>query len=180
MSAYRAPLFEPKRLRGLKLLPTEYLYYYYRPARSREDQGLRLEPRPVRRKTHRGFISGPQDPRTPRPPCSLSALPRRPRCEHTQLKPALRESKLDWAELSATTRSHSSPSAPSSRTRARSSARRSNRGTFPFLEDDDIIEVPCQGRRDRPAAERRRTIPDHPRELITSVKQYERATIDAL
>ena len=32
MSAYRAPLFEPERLRTLKLLPTEYLYYYYRPA----------------------------------------------------------------------------------------------------------------------------------------------------
>ena len=31
MSAYRAPLFEPERLRELKLLPTEYLYYYYRP-----------------------------------------------------------------------------------------------------------------------------------------------------
>ena len=31
MSAYRSPLFEPERLRALKLLPTEYLYYYYRP-----------------------------------------------------------------------------------------------------------------------------------------------------
>ncbi len=30
-SAYRSPLFEPERLRQLKLLPTEYLYYYYRP-----------------------------------------------------------------------------------------------------------------------------------------------------
>src|SRR5687767_14433436 len=31
LSAYRSPLFEPDRLRALKLLPTEYLYYYYRP-----------------------------------------------------------------------------------------------------------------------------------------------------
>ena len=31
MSAYRSPLFEPERLRELRLLPTEYLYYYYRP-----------------------------------------------------------------------------------------------------------------------------------------------------
>ena len=30
-AAYRSPLFEPERLRQLKLLPTEYLYYYYRP-----------------------------------------------------------------------------------------------------------------------------------------------------
>src|SRR5918993_1499032 len=30
-AAYRSPLFEPERLRELKLLPTEYLYYYYRP-----------------------------------------------------------------------------------------------------------------------------------------------------
>lgn len=28
---YRAPLFEPAFLSGLRLLPTEYLYYYYRP-----------------------------------------------------------------------------------------------------------------------------------------------------
>ncbi|MEO7134544.1 MAG: 6-phospho-beta-glucosidase, partial [Vicinamibacterales bacterium] len=31
LSAYRSPLFEVDRLRDLKLLPTEYLYYYYRP-----------------------------------------------------------------------------------------------------------------------------------------------------
>ena len=31
LSAYRSPLFEPQRLQALKLLPTEYLYYYYRP-----------------------------------------------------------------------------------------------------------------------------------------------------
>ena len=50
LSAYRSPLFEPERLRALKLLPTEYLYYYYRPeVAAREDEGLRLEPRPVRR-----------------------------------------------------------------------------------------------------------------------------------
>ena len=44
MSAYRSPLFEPERLRELKLLPTEYLYYYYRPERRAREH----EARPAR------------------------------------------------------------------------------------------------------------------------------------
>lgn len=47
---YRAPLFEPSRLASLRLLPTEYLYYYYRTAlaiehfsQSGETRGQRIE-----------------------------------------------------------------------------------------------------------------------------------------
>ena len=54
-----------------------------------------------------------------------------------------------------------------------------NRGTFPFLDDDDIIEVPCRVDASGPQPNAVGPIPDHPRELITTVKQYERATIDA-
>ena len=54
-----------------------------------------------------------------------------------------------------------------------------NRGTFPFLEDDDIIEVPCRVDASGPRPNAVGPIPDHPRELIMTVKQYERATIAA-
>lgn len=36
-AVYRAPLFEPEYLRELKLLPTEYVYYYVRTARASEN-----------------------------------------------------------------------------------------------------------------------------------------------
>ena len=54
-----------------------------------------------------------------------------------------------------------------------------NRGTFPFLEDEDIIEVPCRVDANGPQPQIVGPIPDHPRELITKVKEYERATIEA-
>ena len=54
-----------------------------------------------------------------------------------------------------------------------------NRGTFPFLEDEDIIEVPCRVDANGPQPQIVGPIPDHPRELITKVKEYERATIKA-
>jgi 6-phospho-beta-glucosidase len=55
----------------------------------------------------------------------------------------------------------------------------SNGGIFPFLRDDDVIEVPCDVNREGPRARPVDTVPDHCRALITHVKEYERATIAA-
>ena len=54
-----------------------------------------------------------------------------------------------------------------------------NRGTLPFLEDEDIVEVQCRVDAGGPHPQPVTTIPDHPRELIERVKQYERATVKA-
>ena len=89
MSAYRAPLFEPERLRTLKLLPTEYLYYYYRPAHALEKIKASGSSRgQVVAKLTEAFsfrTSRPQDlrPISPqgKPRRSLPALPRRSRFE---------------------------------------------------------------------------------------------------
>ena len=54
-----------------------------------------------------------------------------------------------------------------------------NRGTFPFLDDEDIIEVPCRVDANGARPQIVGPIPDHPRELITRVKEYERATVNA-
>jgi 6-phospho-beta-glucosidase len=50
---------------------------------------------------------------------------------------------------------------------------------LPFLDDEDIIEVPCRVDQDGPVPQVVGPIPDHPRELIEKVKAYERATIHA-
>jgi 6-phospho-beta-glucosidase len=54
-----------------------------------------------------------------------------------------------------------------------------NRGTFPFLDDEDIVEVPCRVDANGPQPQVVGPIPDHPRELMTTVKAYERATVRA-
>ena len=54
-----------------------------------------------------------------------------------------------------------------------------NYGTLPFLDNDDIVEVPCRVDRDGPRPQVVGPIPDHPRELIEHVKKYERATVKA-
>ena len=54
-----------------------------------------------------------------------------------------------------------------------------NHGTLPFLDNDDIVEVPCRVDKDGPRPQVVGPIPDHPRELIERVKIYERATVKA-
>ena len=54
-----------------------------------------------------------------------------------------------------------------------------NRGTLPFLDDDDIVEVPCRVDANGPRPQAVGADPRHPRELIERVKSYERATVKA-
>ena len=54
-----------------------------------------------------------------------------------------------------------------------------NDGTLPFLDADDIVEVPCRVDEDGPRPQAVAPIPDAPRALIEHVKAYERATVNA-
>jgi 6-phospho-beta-glucosidase len=54
-----------------------------------------------------------------------------------------------------------------------------NQGNIPELEPDDVIEPPCRVGKDGPAAERVGSLPAAVRDLVVRVKAYERATIDA-
>ena len=69
-AAYRSPLFEPERLRELRLLPTEYLYYYYRPdvALAHVKRAGSSRGRVVGR-AHRATLPGPRNssPQAPKP-----------------------------------------------------------------------------------------------------------------
>jgi 6-phospho-beta-glucosidase len=182
MSAYRAPLFEPKRLRELKLLPTEYLYYYYRPAHALAKIKASGSSRGqfVAQLTADLF----QDLKTSRPQ-DLIALYQRylgaRDSSYMQLETgSAPRIKPDWAELSG----YDKIALVTIRAIVKNQGAIipldvANRGTFPFLDDDDIIEVPCRVDASGPQPQVVGPIPDHPRELITTVKQYERATIDA-
>lgn len=182
-AAYRSPLFEPARLRELKLLPTEYLYYYYRPdvalanvQRARSSRG-----HTVARLTDQLFHD-------------LRALPPAALVGRYQQYLAARDAsymelesgstapriKPDWAELSGYDRialftiraiaHHSGAIIP---------LNVANRGTLPFLDQDDIVEVQCRVDQDGATPLPVVPIPDGPRELIARVKRYERATVAA-
>ena len=89
--------------------------------------------------------------------------------------------KPDWAELSGYDRiALMTISAIAGNTGAVIPLDVANRGTLPFLDDDDVVEVPCVVDANGPARPAgghacRRTSAT----LITRVKEYERATVAA-
>ncbi len=174
-AAYRAPLFEVERLRNLRLLPTEYLYYYYRPdvALANIKKAGSGRGQAVAKLTAEFFAD--------------------PTLENYQLYLTKRDSsymqletgssprvKPDWAELSGYDRiALFTIRAIVKDQGALLPLDVPNGGTFPFLAPDDIVEVQCRIDKDGPRPQSIAPIPDHPRELMTTVKKYERATIDA-
>jgi 6-phospho-beta-glucosidase len=191
--AYRSPLFEPAMLREMRLLPTEYLYYYYRPAdaiahmkRSGSSRGQQ-----VARLTQRFFddvwragASAPAEQRQLKP--SLSELyqqylsARDSSYMTLETGDATPRVKPNWAELSGYDRiALMTIRAIVKNQGAILPLDVPNRGTLPFLEDEDIIEAQCRVDAEGPVPRAVAPIPDAPRDLITRVKRYERATVKA-
>ena len=181
-SVYRDALFETERLQSLRLLPTEYLYYYYRPEVALDHMR--------RAGTSRGTIvadltdrlfsdlaKGVADPLA-RYEAYLAARDQSYMQVETggtapRLKPA-------WADLSGYDRI----ALMTMRAIAGNSGTVIpldvlNRGNFPFLAGDDVVEVPCVVDRHGPRAMHVAPVPGHCASLITRVKEYERATVAA-
>jgi 6-phospho-beta-glucosidase len=177
LAAYRSPLFEPERLRRLKLLPTEYLYYYYRPdvALANIKKSGSSRGQHVARLTEQFFQQAPtienyQNYLAARDASYMSL-------ETGQATPRI---KPDWAELSG----YDKIAVMTMRAIVHNQGAIipldvANYGTLPFLDNDDIVEVPCRVDKDGPRPQIVGPIPDHPRELIEKVKIYERATVNA-
>jgi 6-phospho-beta-glucosidase len=183
LSAYRSPLFEVERLRKLKLLPTEYLYYYYRPdvALANMKKAGSSRGQHVAKLTEEFF----QDLK-PSNPQALVGLYERYLLARDSSYMALEtgasepRTKPDWAELSGYDRiALMTMRAIVHDQGAIIPLDVANYGTLPFLDNDDIVEVPCRVDKDGPRPQMVGPIPDHPRELIERVKKYERATVKA-
>jgi 6-phospho-beta-glucosidase len=192
-SAYRSPLFEPERLRALRLLPTEYLYYYYRPgvalahmkkAGSSRGQAVAQLTEDFFADVWRAGASAPADQRRLKPSLSeryQQYLAARDgsymTIETGENKPRV---KPDWAELSGYDRiALMTMRAIVHDQGAIIPLDVANFGTLPFLDNDDIVEVPCRVDRNGPRPQLVGPIPDGPRDLIERVKIYERATVKA-
>ena len=181
-AAYRDPLFEVERLQQLRLLPTEYLYYYYRPEVALDHMR--------RAGTSRGIVVAQLTEALFE---DLAKAPRDPMARYEQYLAARDGSYMQvetgsrtprvkpaWAELSGYDRiALMTMRGIVHNTREVIPLDVTNRGNFPFLRDDDVVEVPCLVDANGPRALHVAPVPDHCAELITRVKAYERATVAA-
>ena len=179
---YRIPLFETEFLRTLKLLPTEYVYYYYRAKHAYEN---------VRRSgTSRGAVIAALNERLFKDLASAGA--NRVRVYEDYL--AARDAGYMQIESGATAPRKANPWAALTgydkialsvmravhfNTGAIIPLNVSNRGNIPELRDSDVVEIPCAVNANGPLPMHVGRAPGQVRDLLTRVKEYERLTVRA-
>jgi 6-phospho-beta-glucosidase len=180
---YRTPLFSPARLRELRLLPTEYVFYYEDPARAVANLRAAGDTRGavIARFTRDLFADlhkGVADPvaRYERYLAERSA-------GYMQLESGQGSAAppAPWAHLTGydkiavhTIRAivrHSNAIIPLNVL---------NRGNIPELEAGDVIEVPCVVNANGPQPLHVGALPEPVKDLVVRVKAFERATIAAV
>jgi 6-phospho-beta-glucosidase len=182
-SVYRAPLFDPAFLRDLHLLPTEYLFYYYRPDRALENltragqtrgaaiamltdrlfQDLASAGADARRNVYEQYLAersgsymqAESGSATPLPPPAATVL-----------------TGYDKIALAVVRAIHTN-----GHTILPLNVR--NGSVLPDLEPDDFVEVPCvvSANGARPLAAG--PVPTQVRDLLRQVRRYERLTLRA-
>jgi 6-phospho-beta-glucosidase len=181
--AYRSPLFEPERLRAMKLLPTEYLYYYYRPdeAMANLKRAGSSRGQQVARLTDAFFQDlGPSSPQDLVDKYRKYLAARDASYMTLETGDATPRIRPGWAELSGYDRiALMTIRAIVNDQGAVIPLDVPNRGTLPFLDDEDIIEALCRVDANGPVPRAVAPVPDGPRDLIARVKRYERATVRA-
>jgi 6-phospho-beta-glucosidase len=181
-AVYRVPLFDPSFLRELRLLPTEYVFYYVRPVQAFENlRGAGVgRGQVIEALTHALF----DDLAAP----NVDIVSR--------YKAYLFSRSAGYMQIES---GSSAPSAPAPATGLSGYDRIAlgvvraicfnvntiiplsvaNRGAIPSLLDDDVVEVPCvvNGNGARPLQVG--GIPDRVAPLIAQVREYERLTVRA-
>lgn len=180
-SIYRVPLFDPARLRQLRLLPTEYVFYYDQPRRAFENvqragqtrgeaiAGLtrmlfeRLgEPGADEVRLYNDYLAA----RSAGYMQIESGAGQRPATSAAEL------SGYDKIALAVVRAIHFNANAivPLSVV---------NRGNIPDLLDGDVVEVPCLVNANGATALHVGPVPASVRPLLARVKEYERRTVAA-
>ena len=178
---HRGPLFEPEALARLRLLPSEYVFYYDRPARAVENMRRAGASRgEVIRRLNADLFAALGAGRGPGRKAYEEYLAARDG-GYMQVEsgaaapappPAAGATGYDRIALDVLRAIHRNAgvvlplSVP-------------NRGNIPELEDDDVVEVPCRidGNGPRPLHVGR--VPEAVRGLLARVKEYERRTARA-
>lgn len=181
---YRTPLFPPARLRELRLLPTEYVFYYDAPARAVANLRTAGQTRGeviagLTRELFDDLRARPADPvaRYERYLADRSA-------GYMQLESGGTggaSAPAPWAHLTGYDKiALNTIHAMVHDTNAIIPLNVANRGNIPDLAADDVIEVPCVVNANGPWPLHVGALPGQVRDLVTRVKTFERATIDAV
>ena len=180
---YRAPLFPRELLLQLRLLPTEYCYYYYRPADAFENvkkaggQTRALVIKELNARLFAALVRHDEDPVVvyERYVAARDA-------GYMQLESGSRAplARPPWAQLTGydkialqTVRAMHENSGALLPLNVR------NRGNLPELEDNDCIEVTCAVNANGALPLYAGSAPDAVRDLLVQVKDYERLTVAA-
>ena len=179
---YRAPLFEPAFLRKLRLLPTEYLYYYYFPERALANvQKAGITRGQVIQTLNDRLFEDLARPDADRRDVYERYLARR-NAGYMQIESGLSEplTPSPWAALTGYDKiALSVVRAIHFDTNAIIPLNVLNRGAIRELEDRDVVEVPCRVSADGAQPLATADVPASVRGLLTRVKEYERLTVAA-
>jgi len=179
---YRAPLFEVERLQGLRLLPTEYVYYYYRAddafaniTRAGESRGAVVD-----RLNTQLFCDLEDTARDPVVTYEQYLAKRNASYMQIESGAAAPLERSPWAELTGYDKI------------ALQTVRGihfnlgtivplnvENRGNLPELESGDVIEAPCVVNANGALPLHVGPAPATVRDLLVRVKDYERRTVKA-
>jgi 6-phospho-beta-glucosidase len=191
-SLYPAPLFSVELIRALRLIPTEYLFFYYsqRAARAnqlaagatRGEELLNLNQR-VMQELESNIRKGDTDGALR----AYRAYLNRRNASYMHLEgsgtSAFAQPDVDWDPFEGATGYHriavEAISALSSSEPHRMVLNVPNQGTIDELEPGDVVEAPCIVDKSGPRRMRIGSLPAAVRGLTIAVKTYERLTIEA-
>lgn len=189
---YPAPLFSPELIRSLRLIPTEYVFFYYRPGTAVANQMTAGATRGEELLTLNTRVSSELESNVRKGdiPAALAAyrayLNRR-NSSYMHLEgagtSALKEPDVDWNPFEGATGYHriavDAISALSGSEPVRLVLNVPNHGAIADLNEDDVVEVPCLVDKSGPRPIRKQQLPDATQGLTIAVKTYERFTIQA-
>jgi 6-phospho-beta-glucosidase len=179
---YKVPLFEPSFLQDLKLLPTEYVYYYVQPQRAFEHVRSAGQTRGQAIAELTGGL--------------FEALGEPDRDHVAVYEAYLSARSAGYMQLESGSAAPAAPSAASAlsgydkialavvraihfNANAIVPLSVQNRGNIPDLFDDDVVEVPCVVNANGARPMHVGAVPDQVRPLLMRVKEYERRTVEA-
>lgn len=179
---YSRPLFPPAYLEDLRLLPTEYVYYYEFPERAIANirAAGRGRAAVVTALTDRLFAALDRSDGDPVPQYEAYLQERSASYMQIESGQAAPNPPSPWAELTGYDRiAFDVMHAIVNDTQAVIPLNLPNRGNIPELAADDVIEVPCVVGSNGPRPLHVGALPPQVRDLVVRVKAYERTTIDA-
>lgn len=179
---YRSPLFALEFLQRLRLLPTEYVYYYYRSADAyanvmRTGTSRAKVIAELNQRLFSELTAGAEDPvaRYERYIADRDAGYMQIESGTTGPRP-----RSPWGELTGYDKiALNTVRGIHLGNNAVIPLNVENRGNLPDLADDDVIEVPCIVNGNGALPLHSGAVPDTVRTLLVQVKEYERMTVSA-